>query len=292
MSTLVPQIKVATPTAPPIPQRKDNPAVARFSLTGKVAIVTGGAGGLGFEAARALLEHDVSGLALFDINHDAGLQAVDQLKSAFPEANVMFRLVNVTDAALVNAAVNVVAEVLGSVDILLAFAGIVGCVHAEDMTVEQWNRILEVNLTGSFLCAQAVGKYEVYPACAEKMIERGTGGSIVLIASISGHTTNFPQPQVSYNVSKAGVIMTAKSLAAEWGQYRIRVNTISPGYMDTVLNEGKGLDGHKAQWYSRTPLGRMGGRDELNGAVVLLCSEAGSFITGTDIKVDGGITTF
>ncbi|CUS14672.1 unnamed protein product [Tuber aestivum] len=283
MSTLVPQIRVATPTAPPIPQRKDNPAVARFSLTGKVAIVTGGTGGLGFEAARALLEHDVSGLALFDINHDVGLQAVERLKSGFPKANVIFELVDVTDAARVSAAVNVVEEELGCVDILLAFAGIVGCVHAEDMAMEQWNRILEVNLTGSFLCAQAVGK---------KMIEQGTGGSIVLIASISGHTANFPQPQVCYNASKAGVIMTAKSLAAEWGRYRIRVNTISPGYMDTVLNEGKGLDGHKAQWYSRTPLGRMGGKDELNGAVVLLCSEAGSFITGTDIKVDGGITTF
>lgn len=124
------------------------------------------------------------------------------------------------------------------------------------------------------------------------MIGQGTGGSIVLIASISGHTTNFPQPQVCYNASKAGVIMAAKSLAAEWGRYRIRVNTISPGYMDTVLNEGKGLDEHKAQWYSRTPLGRMGGKDELNGAVILLCSEAGSFITGTDVKVDGKFGPF
>ena len=80
---------------------------------------------------------------------------------------MIFHLVNVTDAALVSAAVNVVVEELGSVDILLTFAGIVGCVHAEEMAVEQWNRILEVNLTGSFLSAQAVGKYEVYPACAE-----------------------------------------------------------------------------------------------------------------------------
>lgn len=93
-------------------------------------------------------------------------------------------------------------------------------------------------------------------------------------------------------MSKAGVIMTAKSLAAEWGRYGVRVNTISPGYMDTVLNEGKGLDEHKAQWYSRTPLGRMGGKDELNGAVILLCSEAGSFITGTDVKVDGKFGPF
>lgn len=80
---------------------------------------------------------------------------------------MIFKLVNVTDAALVSATVDVVAEELRSVDILLTFAGIVGCVHAQDMAVEQWNRILEVNLTGSFFCAQAVGKYEIYPACAE-----------------------------------------------------------------------------------------------------------------------------
>jgi len=141
--------------------------ISSWKPSADTGVVTGGAGGLGFEAARALLEHDVSGLALFDINYDAGIQASEQLKSAFPGANVIFKLVNVTDAALVSAAVDVVAKELGSVDILLTFAGIVGCVHAEDMAAEQWNRILEVNLTGSFLCAQAVGKYEIYPACAE-----------------------------------------------------------------------------------------------------------------------------
>lgn len=120
------------------------------------------------------------------------------------------------------------------------------------------------------------------------MTQQPTGGSIVLVASISGHTTNFPQPQASYNVSKAGVLMLTRSLAAEWCCYGIRVNSVSPGYMDTVLNALPELDEHKIQWYSRTPLGRMGGRDDLNGAVVLLCSGAASFITGTDIKVYGG----
>lgn len=119
------------------------------------------------------------------------------------------------------------------------------------------------------------------------MVPQNSGGSIVLVASISGHSANFPQPQVNYNISKAGVLMMCKSLAAEWGRYGITVNSISPGYMDTVLNEGDGLDEHKRVWLARTPLGRMGGRDELNGAVVLLCSEAGRFITGSDIKVDG-----
>lgn len=115
----------------------------------------------------------------------------------------------------------------------------------------------------------------------------GRGGSIVLTASISGHAANFPQPQVNYNVSKAGVLMMVKSLAAEWGRYGIRVNSISPGYMNTVLNEGDGLNDHRKIWIERTPLGRIGGIDELNGAVILLCSDAGKFITGTDIKVDG-----
>lgn len=119
------------------------------------------------------------------------------------------------------------------------------------------------------------------------MVSRNMGGSIVLIASISGHATNFPQPQVNYNISKAGVLMMCKNLAAEWGRYGITVNSISPGYMDTVLNESDELDEHKKIWLGRTPLGRIGGRDELNGAVVLLCSDAARFITGTDIKVDG-----
>lgn len=123
------------------------------------------------------------------------------------------------------------------------------------------------------------------------MVPQNTGGSIILVASISGHATNFPQPQVNYNISKAGVLMMCKNLAAEWGRYGITVNSISPGYMDTILNEGGGLDEHRKIWLARTPLGRMGGRDELNGAVVLLCSDAARFITGSDIKIDGVYST-
>lgn len=119
------------------------------------------------------------------------------------------------------------------------------------------------------------------------MVVQNTGGSIILVASISGSGVNFPEPHVNYNTSKAGVLMMSKHLAAEWGRYGITVNSISPGYMDTVLNEGEGLDEHKKIWLARTPLGRMGGKDELNGAVVLLCSDAARFITGSDIKIDG-----
>jgi len=120
------------------------------------------------------------------------------------------------------------------------------------------------------------------------MIEASMGGSIVFIASISGHRVNFPQPQVAYNVSKAALLHLKSSLAAEWSRYGIRVNSISPGYMDTILNEGPGLADARAIWTSRNPMGRMGSPDELVGAVVLLCSPAGKYISGTDIIVDGG----
>lgn len=120
------------------------------------------------------------------------------------------------------------------------------------------------------------------------MIKQGTGGSIVFVASISGHRVNFPQPQVSYNVSKGALLQLKNSLAAEWARYGIRVNSISPGYMNTILNEGDGLEKCRKIWNGRNPMGRMGEPSELAGVVVLLCSKAGSYINGADILVDGG----
>ena len=99
-------------------------------------------------------------------------------------------------------------------------------------------------------------------------------------ASISGHRVNFPQPQVAYNVSKSALLALKSSLAAEWARYGIRVNSISPGYMDTILNEGDGIAPSRKIWASRNPMGRMGVPTELTGAIVLLSSEAGSYMTG------------
>jgi sorbose reductase len=119
------------------------------------------------------------------------------------------------------------------------------------------------------------------------MIKLKTGGSIVLVASISGHVINFPQPQAAYNTAKSAVMHMTRCFAAEWAVHGIRVNSISPGYMDTVLNEGDALEGPREMWRSRTPMGRMGKPNELDGAALLLCSAAGSYITGSDIRVDG-----
>ena len=233
--------------------------------------VTGGAGTLGFEAARALLEHGLSGLMIFDVNPAQAQAKIDELAAEFPSAKIKSKKVDITDDVAIGAAVAETAQILGSVDILLCFAGSVGCTHAIDMTAAEWRRTLDINTTGSFLSAQAV---------ARQMIEQRRGGSIVFTASISGHRVNFPQPQVAYNVSKAALITLKNSLAAEWARYGIRVNSISPGYMDTILNEGKGIADARAVWAERNPMGRMGTPSELTGAVVLLSSSAGTYMNG------------
>ncbi|KAK9459713.1 uncharacterized protein V1516DRAFT_680600 [Lipomyces oligophaga] len=254
-------------------------ALRRFSLSGKSALITGGARGLGFDAAFALLEHGASKVALLDISD--GSEAVAHLQKLHPTANIVYWRVNVTDADMVDKVVSELAELFGQLDILLSFAGIVNCEFAIDHSPETWRRVLDVNTTGTFLIARAFGK------C---VIKNGNRASVVLTASMSGHGANFPQPQSAYNASKAAVISIKTSLAAEWAMHNIRVNSISPGYMDTVLNEGDALDYHRRIWLARTPLNRMGARGDLNGAIILLSSDAGSFITGSDIMIDGGIT--
>lgn len=124
------------------------------------------------------------------------------------------------------------------------------------------------------------------------MISLSQPASILFIASISAHRVNYPQPQASYNASKAALLSLKSSLAAEWARHGIRVNSISPGYMDTVLNEGPGLADARRIWAERNPMGRMGIPEELTGAVVMLCGGAGSYITGADLVIDGGQVCF
>ncbi|PNY26798.1 Sorbose reductase SOU1 [Tolypocladium capitatum] len=263
------------------PAARDS-AAGRFGIAGNV-VVTGGAGAIGSEVARAILQHGASGLMILDLDAAAAGDRVRALRDEFPRARVEARGVDVTDEEQVAGAVAEAAALLGSVDMLVCFAGVVGCVHALDMPASRWRRILDVNTTGTFLCAQAA---------ARQMVAQGTGGRIVLTASISARRVNFPQPQAAYNVSKAAVVMLKSSLAAEWARYGIAVNSVSPGYMDTVLNEGEGLAAARRSWCARNPLGRMGVPEEVAGVVVMLLSRAGSYINGADIVVDGGGVVF
>jgi len=254
----------------------------RFSVSGN-AIVTGGTGTLGLAVCHALLEHGLSGLAVFDVNAAQSEIHAQSLRSRFPSRTIVVFQVDVTDEIAVENSTKAAAETLGSIDHLLCFSGIVGCVNAIDMTPAQWRRVMDVNTTGSFFCAQAAAK---------RMVEQKRGGSITFTASISAHRVNYPQPQAAYNVSKAALITLKNCLAAEWARYGIRTNSISPGYMDTILNEGDGIAAARNVWAERNPTGRLGVPSELTGTAVLLASAAGSYINGTDIVVDGGGLVF
>jgi sorbose reductase len=220
---------------------------------------------------------------LWDVNPDTAFESVKALHAQFPDRRIITEAVDVRDEHGIAAAVASSVKVLGSIDMLCCFAGVVGCTHAMEMPADEWRRTHEINLTGSFLCAQAV---------ARQLRDQGTGGSIVFTASISAHHTNYPQPQAAYNSSKTALLSLAKSLAAEWSSYGIRVNCLSPGYMDTILNDGPGLERARTSWNGRNPMGRMGHPWELTGPLVMLVSSAGRYVNGTDIIVDGGAMVF
>ncbi|OPB42547.1 short chain dehydrogenase/reductase [Trichoderma guizhouense] len=259
------------------PAARDS-AAGRFSIAGN-AVITGGTGAIAMVVARAVLQHGASGLMLIDLNVETSRDAIRELRDEFPDVKIETREVDVTDEEAVTKAIDETVQTLGSVDMLVCLAGIVGCAHALDMPISQWRRVLDVNTTGAFICARAA---------ARAMVSQGNGGRIILTASISAHRVNFPQPQVAYNVSKGALLMLKSSLAAEWARYGITVNSISPGYMDTVLNEGEGLAAARKVWNERNPAGRMGLPEELAGVVVMMLSRAGSYMNGADVVVDGG----
>lgn len=260
-------------------------ALNRFQVEGN-AVITGGSGTLAYAATRALVEHGCAQVTLMDLQPSivSAKEKMAELERDFPDVKVHVVTVDVTDQEVAEAAFQKAAEIMGGIDILCCFAGIVGCVHSISSTAKEWRKVIDVNLTGSFICAQAAAKH---------MMASKKGGSIMFTASISAHHVNYPQPQAAYNVSKIGVTHLTRNLAAEWAVHGIRVNCISPGYMDTVLNDGDNLKEVRNIWASRCPMGRMGDVEEITGPVVLLSSKrAGRYITGTDLIVDGGAMCF
>ena len=160
--------------------------------------VTGGGGELALITARALLEHGATGLCLIDLSFSpTALAEIDSLKADFPSVQILHDTADVTSASSLEASFDRATSRLRSIDILVTFAGVVGCTHALDMTAEDFRKTLDVNTTGTFLSAQAAAK---------RMVTQPYGGNIVFIASISGSKVNFPQPQAAYNASKAAVV--------------------------------------------------------------------------------------
>ncbi|TIA22161.1 NAD(P)-binding protein [Aureobasidium pullulans] len=260
---------------------KLSPTMQKFTLFGKVAAITGGGRGLGYNMAQALSEVGVKGIAIFDVQQELGEKSAQHL-SAQTGVDVRFYKVDVRDKAAIQQAVQDVATHYGRIDILINAAGIADSnVKAETYPENMFRRLLDINITGTFLVAQAVG---------QQMIKAQNGGSIINIASMSGSIVNYPQEQSCYNASKAAVIQLTKSLAAEWARHNIRVNSISPGYMDTALNRVPALDAQKRIWMDNTPQKRLGAVDDLNNLAVYLASPGSSYMTGNNCLIDGGYT--
>ncbi|HEY7065062.1 MAG TPA: glucose 1-dehydrogenase [Chloroflexota bacterium] len=251
-----------------------------FQLTGRVAIVTGGAQGLGRAMAEGLL-HAGAAVVLYDCDAARGDAAARELAALGP---TRFVRGSVTEPDEVAAGVRSAVEAFGGVDVLINNAGLKsppgGHRPAQEMDLAAWRTVLDVNLTGVWLCSRAV---------YAPMVARG-GGSIVNIASIYGLAAAL-LPNSPYCATKAGIMGLTRELAVEWASVGIRVNAIAPGYFATASSREHGhlADAAvSARIVENTPLGRIGDPAELQGTAIYLASAASAMVTGQTIVVDGG----
>jgi len=248
-----------------------------FDLSGKTAIVTGGSRGIGKEMAEGLAE---AGANIMLCARRA--EWLDDTVTEFAGRgfSVAGKTCDVSKAADVEAVVTATVEQFGSVDVLVNNAGISWGAMPEDMPLEQWQKVLDVNLTGCFLMAQAAGR---------QMLKQGSG-SIINIASIAGLTSSANGPfYAGYVSSKAGLIGLTRELAASWGRKGIRVNAIAPGFFHSRLADAV-IDIYERSIQENNVIPRVGNEGELKGVAVFLASDASSYITGQTIAVDGGMT--
>lgn len=244
-----------------------------FGLAGKTALVTGGRVGIGQTAAAALAK---AGAEVVILGKTDSAETVRMIEAEGGSAYSI--TANVIDEEAVERAMDLIMERSGHIDIVFNNAGI--CIHKDtlDATIEEWREVIDVNLTGEYIVARAAGR---------RMIENGTKGSIINMASMSGTIVNIPQWQASYNASKAGVMHMTKSLAIEWAKYGIRVNSLSPGYIGTPMSADTPQE-LKDAWMPLIPYHRMGKPEELIPALLYLACDAAGYTTGSDVIVDGG----
>ena len=245
-------------------------------LEDKIAIVTGAGRGLGREIAIGMAEAGAD-VVVIDRLKKEGEETVGEIKNLGREAIAVES--DVTKEEDVKRSVQTVIDKFGKIDILVCNAATANWAPAEDMEMETWQKLMDVNLNGVFLYCKWVGKE----------MKKKKKGSIINVASMSAYVVNTPQKQCHYNTSKAGVIQLTKCLAYEWAPYNVRVNVVSPGYMMTPLlklADKKLLD----EWISFTPQKRIADPSELKGIFVFLASQAASYFTGSSIIADGGYT--
>lgn len=249
-----------------------------FSLKGKTVLIAGGARGIGKEVAKHLAGAGAN-IVIFDLNKEQAEETANEISEKYSCQAISFE-VDVTQPTQITNALDKADYEMGSINLLYNNAGTVLQKPVIDLTPDEWKKVVDVNLNGIFFVAQTFGKY---------LIEKKQKGSIVNTGSMSAKIVNYPQRQASYNTSKAGVVQLTKSLAVEWADYGIRVNSISPGYIFTELTSFVREDWREF-WKDLTPQKRMGSPEEVAGGVIFLLSDSASYTTGTDLIMDGGFT--
>lgn len=246
-----------------------------FGLKEKVAVVTGGGRGIGQVVARGLAKAGAEIVVICRSGADKTVRLIEE------EGGKAYCVVaDIRSEAEVRRAMREILERSGSLDIVFNNAGI--CMHQTTMeaTIEEFREVIDTNLTGEFIVAREA---------IAIMLERGIKGSIINMASMSGSIVNVPQWQASYNSSKAGVIHLTRSLAAEFAEAGIRVNSLSPGYIGTPMSSDTPQE-LKDAWMPLIPMHRMGDPEELIPAVLYLASSASGYTSGSDVVVDGAYT--
>ena len=272
----------------------------RFRLDGQTAIVTGGNRGIGRAIAQALAEAGAD-VAIGNRDAESGQRAAAAIADA-TDATVRAYEADVTNEAEVEALVEATVDDLGGLDVLVNNAGITVHAPAQQMTVEQFQRVVDVNLTGTFRCAKHAGRAMLEDddggqedgegQDGNRTAARGGVGSIINLSSMSARVANYPQHQVAYNATKGAIDSFTRQLASEWADDGIRVNAVAPGYVrtdpvDEALREDPDLE---ALWKEEMLLSEMARPEDIAPLVVYLASEASWYVTGSSLLIDGGYT--
>jgi len=243
-------------------------------LKDRVAIITGGARGIGKKISQTFLKEGAS-VYIFDVNQEEGARTVGELQPAY-DGKVIFFKVNITDEKSVEQSIEKIIEAEGRIDILVNNAGITRDNLIIRMSLEDWKKVIDINLTGAFICSKHTVKYMV----------KNRSGKIINISSIVGVHGNAGQS--NYSSSKAGIIGLTKTLARELAGRNILVNAIAPGYIETEMTK-KLSDKIKEKLMEQIPTGRLGSVDDVAKAALFLASDDSNYITGTVINLDGGM---